>query len=102
MRQLLPPSLQPIGTTVPEYMPDKTLRYSAWMGGAVLSKVFQNACPPTADVDALIDDSKVRPDCKNKSWCVVHLQFCSRKFLRRLVRMMVQSAVLGVVQDVEQ
>ncbi|BBN12521.1 actin-related protein 7, plant [Marchantia polymorpha subsp. ruderalis] len=33
------PSIRPSLIKPPEYMPDNTLRYSAWMGGAILAKV---------------------------------------------------------------
>ena len=33
------PSLQPAMCTCPDYMPESTLRYSSWMGAAILSKV---------------------------------------------------------------
>eukprot|EP00884_Botryococcus_braunii_P003669 jgi/Botrbrau1/13302/Bobra.27_2s0021.1 len=42
MKELCPPSVLPALLTVPEYMPENTLRYSVWMGGAIVSKgVFQ-------------------------------------------------------------
>lgn len=36
---LATPSIRPALVKPPEYMPENTLRYSAWMGGAILAKV---------------------------------------------------------------
>ncbi|KAL3132514.1 hypothetical protein ABBQ32_009057 [Trebouxia sp. C0010 RCD-2024] len=42
MQSVSPPSLQPAMCNCPDYMPEKTLHYSSWMGAAILSKlVFQ-------------------------------------------------------------
>lgn len=42
MQSVSPPSLQPTICSCPDYMPENTLRYSSWMGAAILSKlVFQ-------------------------------------------------------------
>lgn len=40
LRQLLPPSMTPVATSVPEYMPATTAQHASWMGGAVLSKIL--------------------------------------------------------------
>ena len=39
IRAICPPSIMPGLLGVPEYMPEHTLQYAAWMGGAILSKV---------------------------------------------------------------
>ena len=39
MQSVSPPSLQPTICSCPDYMPENTLRYSSWMGAAILSKV---------------------------------------------------------------
>lgn len=39
MQSVSPPSLQPAMCSCPDYMPEKTLHYSSWMGAAILSKV---------------------------------------------------------------
>ena len=39
MQTVSPPSLQPTMCSCPDYMPESTLRYSSWMGAAILSKV---------------------------------------------------------------
>ena len=39
MQSVCPPSLQPGMCISPDYMPEKTLHYSSWMGAAILSKV---------------------------------------------------------------
>lgn len=42
MQSVSPPSLQPAMCSCPDYMPERTLHYSSWMGAAILSKlVFQ-------------------------------------------------------------
>ena len=33
------PSMKPMGTPVPEYMPEKTASYASWIGGSILAKV---------------------------------------------------------------
>eukprot|EP00249_Psilotum_nudum_P014197 c24714_g1_i2 orf=218-1315(+) len=47
------PSVHPSLVKPPEYMPDNTLRYSSWMGGAILAKVVfpQNQHITKADYD---------------------------------------------------
>lgn len=42
MQSVSPASLQPAMCTSPDYMPEKTLHYSSWMGAAILSKVTHN------------------------------------------------------------
>lgn len=42
MQSVSPASLQPAMCTSPDYMPEKTLHYSSWMGAAILSKVTRN------------------------------------------------------------
>ncbi|KAK9819458.1 hypothetical protein WJX74_007996 [Apatococcus lobatus] len=39
LHQLCPPSITPQPVTCPEYMPEQSVRYSSWMGGAILSKI---------------------------------------------------------------
>ncbi len=39
LQSVSPPSLQPAMCSCPDYMPDHTLKYSSWMGAAILSKV---------------------------------------------------------------
>lgn len=42
LQSVSPPSLQPAMCSCPDYMPEHTLKYSSWMGAAILSKmVFQ-------------------------------------------------------------
>lgn len=42
LQSVSPPSLQPAMCPCPDYMPEHTLKYSSWMGAAILSKmVFQ-------------------------------------------------------------
>ena len=43
VQSVSPPSLQPAMCTCPDYMPEKTLHYSSWMGAAILSKVMVHA-----------------------------------------------------------
>jgi len=38
-RLLAPPSISPSQTPCPDYMPETTPSYAAWMGGAILAKV---------------------------------------------------------------
>lgn len=39
LQSVAPPSLQPAMCPCPDYMPEHTLKYSSWMGAAILSKV---------------------------------------------------------------
>ncbi len=39
LQSVSPPSLQPAMCPCPDYMPEHTLKYSSWMGAAILSKV---------------------------------------------------------------
>lgn len=52
---LATPSVRPALVKPPEYMPENTLRYSAWMGGAILAKVVfpQNQHITKSDYDEL-------------------------------------------------
>ncbi|MCO5612971.1 hypothetical protein L7F22_067244 [Adiantum nelumboides] len=52
---LATPSVRPSLVKPPEYMPENTLRYSAWMGGAILAKVVfpQNQHITKSDYDEL-------------------------------------------------
>lgn len=43
MQSVSPASLQPAMCTSPDYMPEKTLHYSSWMGAAILSKVSDSS-----------------------------------------------------------
>ena len=48
LQSVSPPSLQPAMCSCPDYMPEHTLKYSSWMGAAILSKVcFLALCMPT-------------------------------------------------------
>ncbi|KAL2635429.1 hypothetical protein R1flu_006908 [Riccia fluitans] len=49
------PSIRPSVIKPPEYMPENTLRYSAWMGGAILAKVVfpQNQHITKAEYDEI-------------------------------------------------
>ena len=42
LQSVSPPSLQPAMCSCPDYMPEHTLKYSSWMGAAILSKVCQS------------------------------------------------------------
>lgn len=39
LEDAMTPSMKPLGTAVPEYMPDRTASFASWIGGSILAKV---------------------------------------------------------------
>lgn len=49
LQSVSPPSMPPAMCSCPDYMPENTLKYSSWMGAAILSKVCRSAIAAQTD-----------------------------------------------------